>query len=182
MGTLVVIYGLPGTGKTTISGKIKEQFNCERLRTPPYGLKTPDRSSAEYFEAKEAAYRDLLERTEKSMINNSLVIVEGTFVDVEGGTTGQNRLETYIDLAGEMNYHILLLGISCSNEATIARRLIARKKANPESSGSLTGYNRIFIDFKIQPTHPNLIKFDNNASLNDIDTFLERDVYSQIVL
>ena len=185
MGTLIVIYGLPGTGKTTISKKIKEKFRdkCERLYTRHYeGDFKNDRDSKEYFEAKEHAYNNLFDRAKDSMKTIPLVVVEGTFTDIGGGTTGQERLESYITLAEEENYQPLLLGISCSDEKTTANRLIERKKLNPKSRGSLKEYRILIPAFNINLTHPNNIEIDNNASLKELNEILEKEVYHRIYL
>ncbi|MBR9680450.1 MAG: AAA family ATPase [Candidatus Altiarchaeota archaeon] len=186
MATLIVIYGLPGTGKTTISKRINETFegSSRRLFTKPYevGVDTSDRSEDSYLDAKEQAYDDLFERTKKTLEKTEVTIVEGTFTDIKNRTTGQTRIENYVELVENEGHQLLLLGIYCSDESRLEDRLILRKSMYPESRGSLEEYKLLVPAFNIDINHPeHTILIDNDdMSLDELDNYLEKSVYSKL--
>ncbi len=128
---LVVVFGLPGTGKTTFAESLAGQlelphFNTDKIRTE-MGLRgryDPD--------TKARVYERMLERTEAELQNGNRVILDGTFY-LEGL---RQRLRS---LAGRYRARIGWIEIS-AGEQTVAERV---SRTRPYSEADLAAYAKV---------------------------------------
>ena len=75
---LVVVFGLPGTGKTTMAQKLAKTLNAEHLNTDK--LRGVLGKRDQYSETdKQAVYRTLLELAEAHLENGQDLVLDGTF-------------------------------------------------------------------------------------------------------
>lgn len=71
---LVVIYGLPGTGKSEVAKLVAQKINAAHLQTDVI------RKELNFsVKAKKETYKALLQEAEKILKNNKSVVLDGTF-------------------------------------------------------------------------------------------------------
>ncbi|HET9746773.1 MAG TPA: AAA family ATPase [Chitinophagaceae bacterium] len=75
---VIIVFGLPGTGKTYFASKLAEQINAEYINS--------DRLRKELFpkrtysdKEKEIVYKEMLEKTKRSIDENRDVVLDATF-------------------------------------------------------------------------------------------------------
>ena len=76
--SLIIITGLPGTGKTTVALALAEKLIAEHLNTDMIRMEMGLRGQYDQ-ETKERVYKVLLERASKAIKERRSVVVDGTF-------------------------------------------------------------------------------------------------------
>ena len=116
MNTLVVVCGLPGTGKTTVAREITERLDARLLRTDVVRKDLFDDPA--YTEAEtEAVYAELFDRATAALADES-VVLDATF-RTEAFRTGAREAARSVDAA------FRLVGVECTDEV-VRERIHAR--------------------------------------------------------
>jgi predicted kinase len=116
VNTLVVVCGLPGTGKTTVAREITERLDARLLRTDVVRKDLFDDPA--YTEAEtEAVYAELFDRATAALADES-VVLDATF-RTEAFRTGAREAAQSADAA------FRLVGVKCADEV-VRERIHAR--------------------------------------------------------
>ena len=116
MNTLVVVCGLPGTGKTTVAREITERLDARLLRTDVVRKDLFDDPA--YTEAEtEAVYAELFDRATAALADES-VVLDATF-RTEAFRTGAREAARSVDAA------FRLVSVECADEV-VRERIHAR--------------------------------------------------------
>ena len=116
MNTLVVVCGLPGTGKTTVAREITERIDARLLRTDVVRKDLFDDPA--YTEAEtEAVYAELFDRATAALADES-VVLDATF-RTEAFRTGAREAARSVDAA------FRLVSVECADEV-VRERIHAR--------------------------------------------------------
>ena len=128
---LLLVFGLPGTGKTTFARTLAPalgalHLNSDRLRTE-LGLR------GHYTSAdKQRVYAALLERTEKALAAGQSVILDATLYR-------EALRRPYIELAQKL--HVPLVQIELTADETTIRERTSRPR--PDSEADFSVYEKI---------------------------------------
>lgn len=115
---LVVVCGLPGVGKTTVSERVAEQIGAARLRTDVVRKEIVDEPT--YSEAEtERVYAALIARARKRLRAGDDVVLDATFRRAEFRTAAA-------ELADAVGARFQLLKVEC-DQAVVERRIRARE-------------------------------------------------------
>jgi aminoglycoside phosphotransferase family enzyme/predicted kinase len=127
---LVLVGGLPGTGKSTLAGSLASQYGFTVLRSDVVrkelaGL-PPDAPAKAAFgkglytrEASDRTYAECLRRSEHLLFEGRRVIVDATFIE-------EPRRRPFFEMAVRMGVPVLFL-VCEADDATIKTRLAARR-------------------------------------------------------
>lgn len=114
---LVVVCGLPGVGKSTVSRGIAERLDGSVLRTDVVRKGMVDDPAYTAGETA-AVYDELLAQARERLENGDVVVLDGTFKSRE------RRLEAR-ELAGAVGARFRLVRVEC-DESVVARRIAER--------------------------------------------------------
>ena len=111
--TVVIVFGLPGTGKSYFASRLAdltnaEYINSDRLRKELFSQRTYSDKE------KEMVYREMLEKTKRAINENTNVVLDATFYKNDG----RNRLLEEIKNSSEISFIEIR-----ADENTINRRL-----------------------------------------------------------
>jgi predicted kinase len=102
MNSLLLIRGLPGSGKSTLSKLLSEQFYCPVFSIDDFFT---DKNTGTYlfeFDKNHLAYKQCEEKTLEAMqCNTPFIIVENTF-------TMEWEMQPYVAMAKEFNYQLFV--------------------------------------------------------------------------
>ena len=116
MNTLVVVCGLPGTGKTTVAREIADRLDARLLRTDVVRKDLFD--DPEYTNAEtESVYAELLDRATAALADES-VVLDATF-RTESFRTGAHEAAQSVDAT------FRLVSVECTDEV-VRERIHAR--------------------------------------------------------
>ena len=116
MNTLVVVCGLPGTGKTTVARELTERLDARLLRTDVVRKDLFDDPAYTETET-EAVYAELLDRTTAALADGS-VVLDATF-RTEAFRTAAREAARSVDAT------FRLVSVECA-EAVVRERIHAR--------------------------------------------------------
>ncbi len=163
MKKLLLIIGLPGCGKTTISNHLAAHYNCphlstENIRASLLGLSkeqkdcdfTPDELEKVYFEISSKAHELLLD--------HDMVIVEGVFRN----NKQREQLLSKIDKKVEVFKFL----ITCK-ESVLFVRLEERKKNGTTAPAGVEGYKIIKKSFENPGLKEDYHLLDNTSELEN---------------
>lgn len=134
---VILVFGLPGTGKTYFSEKLAEEINAVHLNTDLIREKL--NFTGRYDEkTKQQVYNELFKKTQMEFRKGADVIVDGTFhkkrrrEQVKNLTTAANRKIYFIEIKAE--------------ESTARKRL---KEVRKHSDADLDVYEKIKSKFEV---------------------------------
>jgi len=159
---LVIISGLPGTGKTSVAKVLSQHLNAERLTTDELRRridKHPDYSQKH----KRSVYAALMEEAGKRLQHNKNVILDGTFFK-------QDMRRRAKELSREYHESFYLIKVTCP-EKIVKQRIENRYKKGEDASEA---------DFKVYKIIQN--QFQEIKDLNFvIDTSEEKEWKEKIL-
>lgn len=115
---LVVVCGLPGAGKTTVSEAVADRLDAPRLRTDVVRkavLDDPDYTPEET----RRVYAALLDRARETVDREGAAVLDGTF-------KYERQREAARETAAELGVPFRLVKVECS-EAVVRERIAARE-------------------------------------------------------
>jgi predicted kinase len=133
---LIIIVGLPGTGKTTFAKALVEATGAEHLNSDIVRHTLGWRGRYD-VESKAAVYQEMLTRTDEFLTSRKTVVVDATFYK-------KSLRQPYLDLAKK--HKILARWIELrANEETIRERVGKKRKY---SEADFDVYRRIKEDYE----------------------------------
>lgn len=163
MKRIVLIIGLPGSGKTSIAKGIAKKykdapyFSTEEIRSELFSIscETADCDFTEEQQIK--TYNKMAELVRKSIVSKELVICEGVF------RSNEQRL-LFENIAKEEEAQLFKFYICCDD--TIERkRLVERKKNNTISPSGVKTYEIIKKKYEYPSLEDNYTIIDNSGDL-----------------
>ncbi len=145
---LILIAGLPGTGKTTVAHALSvrchfQHFNSDALRRE-MGL------MGHYTaEDKARVYAALLERTRQRLLEGHTVVVDSTFYL-------KSIRESFLALAAACGVSVLWVETQ-ADEATLRERL---SRPRPDSDADYSVYSKMRLQFEPLPEDRIIIRTD----------------------
>lgn len=162
MQKLLIIFGLPGVGKTTIAQSLRDAcgfhvISSEDVRSvvfnDQYVEEDKDFTDSEIV----TVYRVMLDITKRLLKTGVSVVVEGVFRD----KTDRERFST---LTTNLPIDMHLFYISCSEQEVI-NRLIERKKKKTSSPASVNTYRELSKKFEYPSHSENAVEVDGSDNL-----------------
>lgn len=152
---LVVVCGLPGVGKTTVSEAIADRIGGELLRTDVVRKELfPD---PDYVpEETRATYDELFARGREMAADGVTVVLDGTFKQ----GVQRNRAA---DLAASLGVEFTLVVVTASE--TAARERIAARE-NDESDADFDVY--LLLKEQFEPVDRDHVTIDNSGTLDEM--------------
>lgn len=150
---LVVVCGLPGTGKTTVSGTIADRVDGDRLRTDVIRkelVADPDYAPAET----RRVYDELFARARSVAEQDGTAVLDGTFKRESDRLRARN-------LAAELGVPFHLVHVEC--DPAVAKERIATR-ADDESDADVAVYETHRDAF--EPIGMEHHSVDNSGSLD----------------
>ena len=148
--TLVVVCGLPGVGKSTVSRAVADRLGAAVLRTDVVRKELFD--DPEYAAAETAAVYDaLLARARERLADGRAVVLDGTFKHRERRTEAS-------DLAAAVGVRLRLVRVRCP-EAVVEERIADREGV---SDADLAVYRRLRDRF--EPVEMDHLVVDNSGT------------------
>ena len=151
---VVIVFGLPGTGKSYFASRLAERINAEyinsdRLRKELF----PERTYSDV--EKEMVYREMLKKTKTALNENTNVVLDATFYK----NNVRNRLLEEIKNNAEISFIEISAG-----EDIIKQRL---QKERPYSEADFGIYK--LIQQQWEPLNaPHLILSSTDYTINDM--------------
>jgi predicted kinase len=163
---LIIVFGLPGSGKTFFASALSQALNCKHLNTDM--IRKNASSPIDYStEGRIKIYEKILIETEKLLKNKEEVIVDGTFFKKEL----RSRFEK---IATRLNIPVQYIEIK-ADENTIQKR-VSHKRENSDADFEV--YRKLKDEFEIME-NMHLILWSDTMSLDEMifesKKFLEKD-------
>jgi len=152
---IIVVFGLPGTGKSYFSKHFAEKLNAEYVNTDE--IRYNMNKMGEYDnETKQLIYNQLMKEVKKRLQFASNVIVDGTFHE----RSKRNQIKTQ---ARKLNQRTVFIELK-SNDSLAKKRL---KKKREFSEADYKVYQQIKSKFEpLQKPHLELLS--NNRNVNEL--------------
>ena len=153
---IILVYGLPGTGKTLFSKRFSEEIDAYYLNTDEVqGKKDSGTSYEERF--KQLAHNKVIKEAEEKLANGKIVIVDGAFHK-------KALRKKLFKIAKEKGHRLVLIEMQTSPE-TIKKRM---KEHSEYSEEDYVTYKKIRSEFEVSiKDHLKL-----NSDLETMDTML----------
>ncbi len=161
MKNLILIIGLPGSGKSTISKSISMKLGCshlstENIRASLLGVTKVQADCDFTQEEQDKVYKAIAVKANKLLEQNNIVLVEGVFRSAIQRSLLLDKLPA--------NTQIIKFLIF-SDEQVVIKRLIERKKQGTVAPAGVEGYKKIKEQFLFPSKDENYIVIDNTFDL-----------------
>jgi hypothetical protein len=157
---LIMVCGLPGTGKTSVSKIIARKINGIILRTDVIRkqiIKEPEYTERE----KRRVYENLLRETEDSIKEGENVILDATFYK-------KSLRKQIYDLARKANSELIIIECVCDERKVFERM---KKRKGDESEADFEVYKKIKRQW--EPIEREHITIDTGKDLKEVEKELE---------
>lgn len=150
--SLVVVCGLPGTGKTTVAAAVAERLDAERLRTDV--VRKELFPEPEYTDAEaEAVYEELLARAGEHLAADRTVVLDGTFHE-------RAYRDAAAAVADERAVPLTVVRVTCDRDVVRER---IRARTDDESDADF-GVHELFRE-QFEPPEREHVVVDNSGDL-----------------
>ena len=161
---LIIVCGLPGSGKSTAAKILADQTGSIVLRSDLIRRELfpdPDYTSIE----RERVYAEMFAQADHWLAKGNSVILDATF-------SKQRHRDEASELASHFRAHFFVMEITCSDSGKIGDRL--RSRINDVSSADIGVYQREKDVFEpIQGPH---LSVDNCGSAEELESYLTQYV------
>ena len=167
---LIITYGLPGCGKTTLSQILLEKLGAVRIRSDVerkrlFGLKATDNSASSIDggiytpQATELTYRRLLDLARQILGYGFITIVDAAFLRAD-------ERRQFQALAAELDVPFAILSIA-SDDTELRRRIAQRR--NDASEAGVDVYQRLKAAAEplTDAEMPHVVACDNSGPIDD---------------
>ena len=160
---IILIIGLPGCGKTTISQKLAEifsvqYFSTEKLRAEMMNLESVPEDCDFTPKQQDEVYLHITERVCQAIQKSDMVIVEGVFRSFKQRNLIYKMSET------DNNILVKTFLVTC-NESVVQQRLIQRKLEGTISPAGINAYQVIKQSFEKPHSRERIEVIDNTGTL-----------------
>jgi len=154
---LVLVCGLPGTGKSTVAERIAELLSAGLLRTDVVRKELfpePTYAAAE----SEAVYDELFERARDRLVAGEHVVLDATF-------RRRERRDRAAAVAAETDTELRLVRVTCE-ESVVRERIRQRQRhEDDESDADFSVYNQLKEEFEPIERDDHVV-IDNSGTLS----------------
>lgn len=154
-GDVIVVCGLPGVGKSTVSRAIADRLDATVLRTDVIRQELVD-NPVYTAEEKRRVYTELFDRAREHVEDGQPVVLDGTY-------RRREYRERARELADELGAAFRLVSVRC-DEAAVERRIATRE--NDASEADFEVYRQYRDSF--EPLEYDHETVDNSGSLDDM--------------
>ena len=161
---LIVIYGLPGTGKSYFARHLEKETGAYYLNTDMIREKI-DKKGKYDIKSKQEVYGKLMQQAKEELIKGSDVIADGTFHK-------NSRRKEFADIARETGHRIFFIEMK-SDETTIKKRLEKKRKY---SEADFEVYKQLKKEFETQP-EVNLKLWSDSQTVDEMITKTKKLIY-----
>ena len=163
---IVLVFGLPATGKTTFCKSLKKELDARHLNTDrvreKIGLKGRYDASS-----KQKVYDALTDQAQKALQQGENVIIDGTFHKKE-------RRQQVVDLSGKTGHRLYLIEMK-ARESTIRKQL---QKSRTHSEADFEVYEKIKSTFE-DCSIPHLQLWTDTLSMEEMISKTREWMYEQ---
>ncbi|UCG42487.1 MAG: AAA family ATPase [candidate division WOR-3 bacterium] len=174
---LIVVFGLPGTGKTYLAQKLAARLDAFHLMTDSIrkqlmGLPLWTRQFSGYDKGIYApsvsskVYREMMRRGREFLKAGQTVILDATFLR-------EDSRARVAEMAGRLKAPVLFVQAHCP-EKTVASRMRRRKREQTFSDADLAVYRRMKRRFAPPPASRNLVRVDTRLPVAQSLAKIER--------
>lgn len=128
---LILVFGLPGSGKTTLANAYEQQYTCTRLNTDQVRI-SMGLLGHYTVKDKETVYNTVLERAKQALSDGKKVVIDSTFYQ-------SAMREKFVYLAKQCNVPIVWIG-TYADENSIQKRV---SQPRPDSEANFEVYEKI---------------------------------------
>jgi hypothetical protein len=128
---LILVFGLPGSGKTTLANAYAKKYECVRLNTDQVRI-SMGLLGHYAVKDKETVYNTVYDRTKQVLLQGKTALIDSTFYQT-------SLREKFIRLAEECNVPCVWIGVYC-DENIIKTRVSTPR---PDSEANFETYEKI---------------------------------------
>ncbi|MFC7228045.1 AAA family ATPase [Salinirubellus salinus] len=161
MQRLVAVAGLPGVGKTTVSGAVAERLGATRLRSDV--LRKELFSDPTYAASEtEAVYRTLRDRAAERLAAGESVVLDATFRE-------QPRRRRVAAVADDHGAAFRFVHVECA-DSVVRERIAARE--GDASDADVAVYEQLKGEF--EPVERDNVRVDNSGTITETRRQVDR--------
>lgn len=173
---IVLLIGLPGSGKTTVAKEVAESLQAIVLTTEVIHAQMLSENSIVEDRDFTPSELDLIYKV--ITILTHYLILAGKNVVVDGVFRSKQQRETIRNIASDLGVGLLPIHVTCS-EAAILTRLTERKNSGTMSPSGQVGYRKVKREFEDADNSYFYIDTTNNDIRSQISNTL--NTYNQTV-
>ncbi len=161
---IILVFGLPGSGKTFFSRHLKNEISACHLNTDIVRHEMNKKGS---YDAKSTleVYKRLMNKAEEKLTNGSNVIIDGTFHK-------QDRRNEITELASEIGHDIFFIEIRASEQNVKIR--LAKKREYSEADYEV--YMQMKKEFDPYPEY-HLVLWSDSQSIVEMIIMAKNYIY-----